>query len=527
MKIDITPSTAIFSTYKNFRYNVSSALSEYYDNSTSSFFDHPKSKNNRIIITLIDRRIKEKQRLLIIDNAYGMNDDDFIRAIRIDNKKKQTHRNKFGVGLKVSAIWFSDLWTVETLESKTKKHRKFTFDLDQIINSDKKEYDDETLDSMFIGAEFGLDFQQGTIIELINPKDMPYTKTSAKKLINNISSQFSDDISEEKVKFIFAEIYENKGGSIEFKDLNEYCKDHYDGKSVVKQNLLSVSHIEPKKIEWKKIKGREVKEELEIEFTNPNDETNVTITGIVGWLEKSGVGKGGIKRLWQGRALETKDWKPEEIIGKANTYTGERLYAILDFSEFEPTNSKDGFLINSTLEETLIQKLNEAFKKIKSTINTQSKEEAKIKKKLKTAKITKSFDKTHNGFDGKNNNIDVKTLLNKSDKSGDALYKTLKHKDHKDPFSIQMKLVDDLPNSILVEIDDSEWKQKRYQLKINRNNKIFLYASEDNIDNITELIYLMSYSEIKRRLDYSERGVFDSFALVKMINKYFGENDES
>lgn len=523
MKIDITPSVSIFGTYKNFKYNVSTALFEYYDNSTSSFFEEGNRKDDRYIITLIDRRDKSNKKMYVIDNAFGMTDKDFVRAIKIDNKQKQTQRNKFGVGLKVSAIWFSDIWSVQTLGQKQKKHRKFIFDLNEIQNSQKKVFESIDITEKNIGGQFGLNFEHGTIIELQSPRELPTDKATVMRLVDGISNQFSEDIKNQNVKFMLVEITDDNLGNVEFVDIYEkYYGD--DSKAIVKTRLLDCSPIEEKKIEWYKIKGIPIFEEVDINVEDFENEKTYNITGVVGWRKDSGVSKGGFKRIWNGRALEVNDWKPSRVVGLSNSYTGQRLYGVLDFSEFEPSNSKDEFLISASLEVEIEDKLNAAFKSIKSKINKFSKEQAKAAKELKAAKIERSFDKSDKKFIDMIDAFEAESVISKASKIGkNKIYSNTLKLEPKQNISIEAVLSQDFDNADLILLESVDEKTWKFNFKINAQHKIFKFASEDNIGNITDLIKVVCFSEAKAMFNYYKNHSFENMSHITNINKSLKE----
>ncbi len=523
MKIDITPSLNIFNTYKNFSYNMSSALFEYFDNSTSSFFQNGTKKDKRYIITLVDRRDKDNAKLMIIDNAFGMNEEDFVRAIRIDNKQKMSERNKFGVGLKVSAIWFSDVWTIESLESGKNNYRKFTFDLNEIQNSTSPEFPAEVSKRNFIGDEFGLDFEQGTIITLNNPRDLPTNKNSVERLVKNIANQFTNDINKENVKFIISEIKENNNGSIEYTDLVTKYFGKEDERHI-KQILTNSMPVPTKKVEWKKVNGFDVCEEINISVDDPKDNrVTYTITGVVGWISDSGVGKGGFKRLWKNRALEDKDWQPEQILGKPNGYVAQRMYGELDFSHFEPTNSKDGFIIDSDLEFEIIRVLQDELKELKSRINKTSKQEAKEKKSMKLKDIQKSFNKNAEIVFNNNEHLENKVLINDLEPDGKtyALI-SISNKNVK----ISTSLSSNFENDYLINPKKKDDANFEYHFEINSNHDLISQASEENIDNITRMIYLVCYSEVVARVKYYVENEFKSLSHIEHLNKKFYDKED-
>lgn len=525
MKIDLTPSTNIFNTYKNIKYTPASALNEYFDNSTSSFFEHGTKNDDRRIIVVIDRREKGKEKLHIVDNAFGMNEENFIRAVKIDDKKKETERNKFGVGLKVSAIWYSDVWTIETLEYGTNKFRKFKFDLKEVQASDGNEYDAEVSDKQRIGGELGFQFESGTIITLMNPRELPTSKVAVEKIVKNISSSFSHDIADENVKFQICEMKTTKYGGIEYLDLvaKYFGK---NGEKQIKQQTKNLKAVEPETKEWKIIDGKECTVDISFQLTDPDDENKIyNVSGTMGWITDSGMGKGGIKRLWKNRALEPQLWADGQIFGKQNTYVAQRLYGELDFTDFETSNSKDSFLIKAEVEEQLVIRLSNELAEIKKLINKLSKEEAKKKKELRESRIEESFINNVDPVFDSDKKLGQKVKNEIVDDSKVKTETILKIGDK--TVNVKTILSDEFDNdSQLIRLKNQNDEEFIYEYEINMNHKIIKSASEDNIDNITKLIYLVCRSEMEARVDFLINNNFGWFKTINKINDLFDVKEE-
>ena len=128
-KLNIRPTSGVYATYKRLSYQPWTAIAEFVDNSTQSFYDHKQElldqkyyKCLSIYITYTENE-SEGDMLEIEDDAYGMEWEDFQRAIVLDRPPKNTNgRNEFGMGLKTAACWFGSLWSVEStrLNSRNK-----------------------------------------------------------------------------------------------------------------------------------------------------------------------------------------------------------------------------------------------------------------------------------------------------------------------------------------------------------------------------------------------------------------------
>ena len=83
-RINIRPTTSVYATYKNIKYDPWTAIAEFVDNSTQSYYDHKSELcsisgwdglNVEIIYGKDESGI---DRLVIRDNAFGMNFKDFF-----------------------------------------------------------------------------------------------------------------------------------------------------------------------------------------------------------------------------------------------------------------------------------------------------------------------------------------------------------------------------------------------------------------------------------------------------------------
>lgn len=104
-KINIRPTTSVYATYKNIKYDPWTAIAEFVDNSTQSYYDHIDKLKQSKYWKGLDIEIEyfhsdnesEGFQLIIKDNAYGMNFQDFQRAIILDSPPKKQ--------LEVNSVW--------------------------------------------------------------------------------------------------------------------------------------------------------------------------------------------------------------------------------------------------------------------------------------------------------------------------------------------------------------------------------------------------------------------------------------
>jgi hypothetical protein len=89
-KIDIRPTSGVYATYRRLSYQPWTAIAEFVDNSTQSYFDHREQLQDtpnfgKLKINIVyEARDGGNDSLTITDNAFGMELEDFERAIQLD-----------------------------------------------------------------------------------------------------------------------------------------------------------------------------------------------------------------------------------------------------------------------------------------------------------------------------------------------------------------------------------------------------------------------------------------------------------
>jgi len=326
-KINIRPTSGVYATYKRLSYQPWTAIAEFVDNSTQSFYDHKSElmslKYAKGLIISIDY-IEDKEngdRLEIYDNAYGMEWEDFQRAIILDKPPKNTSgRNEFGMGLKTAACWFGSLWSVESTQLNSKNKYYAEINVDEL-----GKYKTEEID---------------VLEESVSPKDH-FTKIVIRKLNKKIrgprtiakvkeslSSIYREDIRSGIVKIFY------NGSLLQFKEAPVY-----------------VEEINGKKIEWKK----------DVNFVINHEGRELTVSGFIAIRIPGSVKDAGLTLLRRGRVIvggSENNYRPYEIFGDSNSYAWQRLYGELHMDNWPVTQAKDSFdWHNSGLEEAFIRNL--------------------------------------------------------------------------------------------------------------------------------------------------------------------------
>ena len=113
------------------------AIGEFVDNSIQSFIDYEdqlrsKYQNYKPIIELF---VNEHE-IEIKDNCSGISDKDAQRAFSIASPNpNQIGIGTFGMGMKVSACWYTNTWSVQTKHINEDRVKKYTVDVENILKT--------------------------------------------------------------------------------------------------------------------------------------------------------------------------------------------------------------------------------------------------------------------------------------------------------------------------------------------------------------------------------------------------------
>ena len=354
--LNIRPDTDVYGTYKRISYQPWTALAEFVDNSTQSFYDHKDElfetkyyKGLEIEIDYTDDPSIGDE-IVIRDNAFGMDFSDFKRALILNKPPKNTSgRNEFGMGLKAAACWFGNLWSVETTSLGSSFKYKAEIDIDNLVK-----YKDECIS-----------FDEDSA----NPKEH-YTIITIRKLNKKIKGKRI----EKKIHELLSSIYrvDLRTGDI---------KIYYNG------NALEFDEVEPYIDE----SGKQWKRE--IDFTIPHKETELHVKGFIGIRIPGSPQNGGFTLLRRGRVIvggPEKNYRPTEVFGPINLFAAQRLFGELEMDDWPVTQAKDAFdWNNEDLEAKFIEKLIEVSKDFRKKA-----ENIRVREKVKVDDLKESLEKT-------------------------------------------------------------------------------------------------------------------------------------
>lgn len=322
--INIRPTTSVYSTYKNIKYDPWTAIAEFVDNSTQSYYDNTKKLESTKYWEGLDVRInyektKDGDQLIIEDNAYGMNFKDFQRAIMLDSPPKKPTRSEFGMGLKTAACWFGLMWSVESTELGSGVKFKTTVDVLAL-----KKYKNEEI---IVEEEPCNPKEHGTIIRIWN-LNRSMSSRQIGKTKDQLRGMYRTDLRTGKIH-----IYYNDE-ALQYESPAILQEELPDGQTKVwKQNVDFVVYCNGK---------------------------NYPVEGFIALRDEGSVSGAGFTLIRRGRVIVggyENGYRPEEVFEKSNSFIYQRLFGELNMDNWPVTQTKDSFDWYSGLEDLLIEKL--------------------------------------------------------------------------------------------------------------------------------------------------------------------------
>jgi hypothetical protein len=328
---DIRPPLGeILDAYERLSYKAKSAISEFVDNSTGSYFLNRvflnKLHKNFILKIDISYDQREKQ-ISIFDNAMGMSKDELYNALRIARRPADINgRNEFGMGLKTAASWFSKKWEVITKRSDSNYEYSLLVDIESLKNTKDNDFN--------IEKKLVNDKTHYTIIRLLDIK-----RNLTSKMINSlkeeIGSTYRKDLSQGDIKISF-------NNEELFYKAEEVYIDHTD-------NL-----------------NKEVK--VEIDDFVEHEGQRYTIKGFVGILKNGSYKTAGLTLLRRNRVIiggVGNNYKHPDLFGSANSFFSLRVFGELSLDNWPITQAKDAFDWETNwLEELFVSKIAKLTKSI-------------------------------------------------------------------------------------------------------------------------------------------------------------------
>lgn len=316
-KVSIATKPLVYATFRYISNHVWHAIGEYVDNSIQSYLDHkdilqeinPQHKLNVSINFDL-----ENDAITIRDNAFGIEQSKFDRAFELANVPLDASGlNEYGMGMKVSSIWLSNLWSVETSAYGEPVKKTVFFDLDEVVKYEETELNvwEEPCD-----AE-----SHYTIITLNKLSQNKPTSRQIQTIIKHLASIYT--------KFI-------RDGILEL---------------TVDESVISDSILNPLVAPyWKTPDQPPITWKKDIVFSTPK----YKVHGFIGILDKMSTSIDNGFLLFRrnkviGTSYDTK-FRPKKLCGEVGSPRYKRIYGELELEGFSVSFTKNSFTQDDDLE---------------------------------------------------------------------------------------------------------------------------------------------------------------------------------
>lgn len=314
--VSIATRPLVYSAFRYINNKVWNALAEYVDNSLQSYLNHRDilaslNSNGRLNVYIdIDA---DNDVITIKDDAFGIEEANYGRAFELANIPLDAEGlNEFGMGMKVSSIWLSDYWKVESCAYGEKVKKTFTFDLKEVVSKEETELP--------------------VLEELANDSDH-YTIVTLNQLTHNKPSNRSISYIKKHLASIYTKFI--REGVLNLVVNGEVMK--YEELSCL--NAPYYKRPNDKPILWRR--------EIFFEAPKPNGKGKYVVKGFIGLLETMSTNNdNGFLLFRRDRVIGTSyddKYRPEELCGQVGSPRYKRVYGELYLEGFDVSFTKNSF----------------------------------------------------------------------------------------------------------------------------------------------------------------------------------------
>lgn len=314
--VSIATRPLVYSAFRYINNKVWTALAEYIDNSLQSFLNHrdelEKINHDGKLNVSINLDF-DNDTITIKDDAYGIEEANYERAFELANIPLDANGlNEFGMGMKVSSVWLSDKWSVETSAYGENVKKTFVFDLKEVVDNEETE--------LPIAVEDADSTDHYTIVTL---KQLTNNKPSSRQL-NNIKKHLASIYT----KFI-------REGIINLTVNDELLEYH----ELACLNAPYYKTPNGPSVLWKK--------EICFKAPKPDNKGMYVVKGFIGLLETMSTSiDNGFLLFRRDRVIGTSyedRYRPEDLCGQVGSPRFKRIFGELYLEGFDVSFTKNSF----------------------------------------------------------------------------------------------------------------------------------------------------------------------------------------
>jgi hypothetical protein len=383
--VRIRPGVGLLSLFPAMNYKPWFALGEMVDNSIQSYMENRDDlralhgNKFKLHINIVFEGGRDP-RILVEDNAAGIAESDIDRAFTpAARPPDRTGISQFGIGMKSSATWYSNYYTIRTAALGEPVARQVIFDIEKIVSNNIEDIPLE-----------------------VEPKSNP-DEHGTRILMRELHQGIPTGATLGKIRKYISSIY------------REFIK---SGEVVITVGGEELSYFQPPLLEapfWDTDKGPLDGAELKtwsipIDFElsdswnedqSPNKPSRAPrIRGWIGILKEGSTKLSGTALIWKQKVVvgagsmaqgDEDSYRPANVFGASTTFPFQRLFGELDVSELQVTTFKDQIDWRSGQEIELQSKLRAA---LEEGVEPVLKMARNYRSTLKTASTEKTVEKS-------------------------------------------------------------------------------------------------------------------------------------
>jgi hypothetical protein len=531
-QVTIRPGIGLYALFPSLRYSPWVALGEMVDNSIQSYQEH---KQELIDLHGPEYKLRieinysggDNPTIQLIDNAAGIYTKDieraFTPAMPPANKKGIS---QYGIGMKSSACWYANFFTIRTRALGEPIIRTVTFDIPKIIKDEIYELDIEKEEATNPKVH-------GTRIILRNLNQPVPVAGAASRLRSYLRSMYRDFLRTGELVLLI-------NGEVQEAPMTTWLTAPYWPNDM--------GPLNDKTYEWVK--------DFEIELNESHNPVNHSepapkIRGRIGILEKGDTKRAGLALLWRrkvvqgaGNMADSPDdlYRPGRLFGGSNSFERQRVVGELDVSELNVTSFKDAVVWREGQEE-------EVLKKIKEKLNSEPNPLLKMAKNYRASDNSKAGKAKLQGSLSDVVDSATKALIenNASESLGDNFEITKINESPEPPRSDEttvlqkvIKLIPQFNSDIILEVKDqladTSWlrvKQipdmNKWVITINREHpfmKSFTVADPDSLDPVLRIALAIGIAEIQGLSSGFDTAGFLRLSINDLLRNYLSSRSD-
>lgn len=314
--VSIATRPLVYSAFRYINNKVWNALAEYIDNSLQSYLSHrdilsPLNKDGKLNVEInidVDNDV-----ITIKDDAFGIEEANYGRAFELANIPLDAEGlNEFGMGMKVSSVWLSDHWKVESSAYGEKVKKTFVFDLQEVVSKEETK-----LPVNEIAADESDHYTIVTLNQLTHNKPSSRSLSHIKKHLSSIYTKFIRE------------------GVINLVVNDELMK--YEELPCLNAPYYKTPNDSP--VLWKRT--------VSFEAPKPNGKGKYVVKGFIGLLETMSTNNNnGFLLFRRDRVIGTsydEKYRPEELCGQVGSPRYKRVFGELYLEGFDVSFTKNSF----------------------------------------------------------------------------------------------------------------------------------------------------------------------------------------